>query len=232
MSDATQARKARGRGGSARVIRHLVVLGHPAADSFNHAVAHSYAQAVEACGQQAIVRDLYALGSDPVLQAHERAGAADFRLSADVEEELALLANADAVVLVYPVWSGMPPAIVTGYVDRVMGAGIGDRAILAGEAPGAVAGKQLVLLTTSAATRPWLAERGQWHGLAEGFASYLESIFAFAGTRHRHLDAIVSPLAPDYAAQCLGRVADQARETCGTLLHLAHRAALGRSDPA
>lgn len=53
-------------------IRHLIVLGHPGPDGFNHAVAAAYGNAVRACGQQAVLRDLYSLDFDPRLSAAER----------------------------------------------------------------------------------------------------------------------------------------------------------------
>lgn len=65
--------------------RHAVILAHPNPASFNGLVANSYCDAVHACGQEAIVRDLYALGFDPLLKDGERPGATGFHLSTDVE---------------------------------------------------------------------------------------------------------------------------------------------------
>src|SRR5690242_16177972 len=69
-------------------IRHVVVLGHPAAGSFNHQVAETYCQAVRACGQVALLRDLYASGFDPLLKADERLGHGTGAFAADVADEL------------------------------------------------------------------------------------------------------------------------------------------------
>ncbi|WEK43220.1 MAG: NAD(P)H-dependent oxidoreductase [Candidatus Sphingomonas colombiensis] len=203
-------------------IRHLVVIGHPAPDSFNHAIARAYCDAVSDCGETAVLRDLYATGFDPLLKAHERPGTPGFRLSADVEEELALVERASAIVLVYPIWFGMPPAVITGYVDRVLGAGLSARAIRQNEPHDLLLDKQLVLLTTSGSTLPWLAERGQWHGMREAFDFYLQSIFSFADSTHEHFDSVVSPLSSIYADECLGRVVESARTICSTLLSDAH----------
>lgn len=92
-------------------IRHLVVVGHPASDSFNHAIARAYCEAVEDCGQIAILRDLYALVFDPLLKASERPGRPGFELSQDVRDELELVRACRVVTLVYPIWFGMPPAV-------------------------------------------------------------------------------------------------------------------------
>ncbi|MFV0624501.1 NAD(P)H-dependent oxidoreductase [Sphingomonas sp. ac-8] len=203
-------------------LHHLVVLGHPAPDSFNHAIAAAYRDAVEGCGQRAVLRDLYALGFDPLLRAEERPGTPGFRLSPDVAAELELVARASAITLVYPIWFGLPPAIVTGYVDRVLGAGREPGIAAAPARDDVLAGKPLLLLTTSASTLPWLAERGQWHGLRAAFDLYLQAIFALSRCDHEHFDAVTTPLAPGYAAECLARVAERARTSCSALLQASH----------
>jgi len=203
-------------------LHHLIVVGHPARDSFNHAVAAAYADSVRQCGQSPTIRDLYAIGFDPLLRATERPEDAGFHLSPDVEQELDLVRAASVITLVYPIWFGMPPAIITGYIDRVLGAGLSATAIRHNKPHEMLANKSFVLLTTSASTLPWLAERGQWEGMREAFDGYLEAIFSFAGVEHEHLDAIVAPLTRDYAAQCLGRVTDRARLICSAVLSRAH----------
>lgn len=204
-------------------LHHLIVLGHPAPNSFNHAVASAYADSIRQCGQSPTIRDLYAIGFDPLLRAAERAEAADFRLSPDVERELELVRTARVITLVYPIWFGMPPAIITGYIDRVLGAGLSATAIRHNKPHEMLENKDFVLVTTSGSTLPWLAERGQWEGMREAFDSYLETIFSFASVEHEHLDSIVTPLARDYAAQCLGRVVDRARLVCSRVLSRAHQ---------
>lgn len=220
--DSTRLPQDAGGGADPARIRHLVVIGHPAADSFTHAAAAAYCAAVRACGQAVTVRDLYATGFDPLLKANERPGAADFRLSDDVIAELAHVEAASAIVLFYPIWFGMPPAIIAGYVERVLGAGFSARQVHAGERHDLLSGKPFILVTTSASTLPWLAEHGQWQGLREAFDFYLESIFGFASCDHEHFDAIVTPLLPSYAADCIERTRLRARLTCSSLLSAAH----------
>lgn len=100
---------------------HVVILCHPEAHSFNAAVAARYCAAVEDCGQKAIVRDLYAMRFDPVLRSEERPGTRGFFQSPHVAYEMSMLAEADVIVFVYPIWFGLPPAMLKGYVDRVLG---------------------------------------------------------------------------------------------------------------
>lgn len=176
-----------------KALRHLVVVGHPSPASFNREVANAYAAAVAECGQSAQVRDLYSEGFDPVLKSEERPGP-DYRLHPEIAAELELVRTADVLALVFPVWFGMPPAMIIGYVDRVMGADFAMSRVKDDAPSPLLEGKRLVLLTTSATTRPWLEEKGQWVSLHHAFASYLPGIFQMKPTEHLHLDAIVPEL--------------------------------------
>lgn len=203
-------------------IRHLVVLGHPAVGSVNHALAHCYCETVRACGQEAELRNLYAIGFDPLLKASERPSGPDFEPAPDVAAELELLGASDAVCLIYPIWFGMPPAIIKGYVDRVLGAGFGAGAIKQGVPHPMLANKQLVMITTSATTRPWLEEQGQWASLRQAFDTYLATIFGFAGHEHMHFDTIVSGSKPRYIDECLEEARGRVRAICAALASARH----------
>lgn len=189
--------------------RHLVILGHPAPGSFNHAVAQAYADTVAGCGHDCVIRDLYALGFDPLLKAWERPGS-DYVASPDLQPELEYVTDADIVTMVYPIWFGMPPAIIKGYVDRVLGAGFSARHIKDATANPFLAGKRMVLFSSSATTRPWLEEKGQWSALTQAFDNYLTDIFTLAGTEHVHFDAIVPDSSERFVNEALARVREKA----------------------
>lgn len=102
-------------------MRILVVLAHPSPASFNHAIAREVVTALEADKHTVTLRDLYAEGFDPLLQPGEAARSA--ALTDQIAAEVAGLATADGVVIIHPNWWGMPPAILTGWVDRVIRVG-------------------------------------------------------------------------------------------------------------
>lgn len=199
-------------------IRHLVVLAHPRRNSFNHQIAQTYCDTVRACGQEAMLRDLYANRFDPILDAVPEAP------ELSVLYDLTEARRCDAIVFVYPIWFGLPPAMIKGYVDRVLGAGFTPSR----EHPRAddrfLAGRHMLSFTTSASTSAWLAEAGQAIALREAFDVYLEKIFNLAGTQHVHIDAVVEDLNAAYAAEQLERVRHAARSMCATLLSAARRA--------
>ena len=94
---------------AAHTGRHAVILCHPDPDSFDHSIARAYCDAVRVCGQEAILRDLYAIRFDPVLKADERSTLPHPARSDDVRAELDAIAGSDIFVLIYPIWFGTAP---------------------------------------------------------------------------------------------------------------------------
>ena len=192
---------------------HLIILGHPSPDSFNAAVANRYTETVRASNQEADVRDLYALGFDPLLTEAERKPGEANAPPDEVRSELDLVVKSDVLCFVYPLWFGMPPAMIKGYIDRTLGAGF-RRDDLEQTHEGHLHGKRLVVLTTSASTLPWLEEQGMWISLRQSFDLYLKTIFGFSHSDHYHADAIVDDLNPNYAERILFEVGEFARKIC------------------
>jgi NAD(P)H dehydrogenase (quinone) len=197
--------------------RHVIVLAHPELKSFNASVAETYRRAVEDNGQEAIVRDLYALGFDPVLKASERPGPDLMESSPDVREELDIVAGAEVLVLVYPIWFGMPPAMMKGYIDRVLGYAVTPRAVQARHGNGLLAGSRLVSITSSGARQAWLAEQGQEMSLRT-LDAYLEHGFAMKSSEHLHFGGVVDGLSQRFVDQNLYDVAQKARSVCAAII--------------
>jgi len=203
-------------------IRHLVVLAHPRRGSFNHQIAQAYCDTVEACGQRPFLRDLYLNRFDPVL---EYLGEAP---ELEVVYDLTEIRRCDVIVFVYPIWFGGPPAMIKGYVDRVLGAGFKPSHDHAQAHNPFLKGRHMISFSTSASTQAWLGEQGQLTSLRESFDRYLGTIFQLAATEHVHIDAVVEGLSEQYAAEQLERVREAARSTCATVLDAARRAEMAR----
>ena len=99
-----------------------LILAHPRPGSFNHAIAAAVRAQLEAARHRVWFHDLYAEAFDPLLPAGEipRAAALPPGLAAHCTE----LAVADGIVIVHPNWWGQPPAILTGWIDRVIRPGV------------------------------------------------------------------------------------------------------------
>ena len=106
-------------------MKHAVIVGHPNPKSFNLAVAEAYAATARTFGDEVVLRDLYAIRFDPRLGGEEIPHPSGFSPSANVLMERNLIGDADIFALIYPLWFMVPPAILTGYIQRVFGMGFG-----------------------------------------------------------------------------------------------------------
>jgi NAD(P)H dehydrogenase (quinone) len=99
-----------------------IILAHPDPRSFNHAVARTCAEQLSTNGHESVFHDLYEEGFDAVLRAHEIPE--DATVSPQVADHCAQIVDADGIVVVHPNWWGQPPAVLTGWIDRVIRPGI------------------------------------------------------------------------------------------------------------
>ena len=105
-----------------RTMKISVILGHPTKDSFNHAIASAVVEALKKRGHEAAYHDLYRESFDPVLpEAELRKGA---EVTALIRKHCDEIAAADGIVIVHPNWWGQPPAILKGWIDRVIRPGV------------------------------------------------------------------------------------------------------------
>jgi putative NADPH-quinone reductase len=102
-----------------------VILAHPNPGSLNHAIGAAALQALEERHHDVAYHDLYAERFDPVLPYEEipRGAPLDPILLAHCTE----IAAADGIVVIHPDWWGQPPAILKGWVDRVLRPGTAYR---------------------------------------------------------------------------------------------------------
>lgn len=198
--------------------KHAVILCHPDPSSFNAAVAKTYCEAVRANFHEVILRDLYGLKFDPVLKANEQPSTLDFVPLADVATELEVVGKADVIVFIYPIWFGTPPAMLKGYVERVLGAGFGHRLMREVGVGSVAAGKHLVSITTSGNSSQWLDSQGATASLHNVFDNYLANAFSMVSHTHLHLSGIVEDMDDLAIRRELYRVTEFADATCAKLL--------------
>ena len=106
-------------------MRVVVILGHPSPGSFNHALAGAACDTLAALGHEVGYHDLYGERFDPLLPGDEIRR--DATLGPEVEAYCREIAEADGIVIVHPNWWGMPPAVLAGWVDRVLRPGVAYR---------------------------------------------------------------------------------------------------------
>lgn len=95
----------------------LIINGHPDKESYNFALSSAYKTGAEAAGancQEILIREL---DFDPNLRFGYRKRT---HLEPDLLAAQKKLKWADHIVWVYPVWWGSVPAIMKGFLDRVL----------------------------------------------------------------------------------------------------------------
>jgi putative NADPH-quinone reductase len=107
------------------MTRALVLFAHPCEESFSASLHRCVVETLAARGWEVDDCDLYAEGFDPVLSARDRREYHDLAKNRDrVQDHVARLLAAQALILVFPVWNYGYPAILKGYFDRVFLPGV------------------------------------------------------------------------------------------------------------
>lgn len=128
-------------------MKVLVVIGHQRQGSFCHAIARTAVEELQAAGHEVVYHDLYEEQFDPILPHEEIPKEA--AVSPIIKRHCEELAAADGYVIVHPNWWGQPPAILKGWIDRVMRQGVAYEFAPEGGVIQHLRGKRAVVLTTS-----------------------------------------------------------------------------------
>ena len=99
-----------------------VILAHPDHSSFNHAIAQTVVEQIENNGHGVFFHDLYGEDFDPLLIGKEIPQ--DAFLPHIISEHCKEIREAEGIIIVHPNWWGQPPAILKGWIDRVIRPGI------------------------------------------------------------------------------------------------------------
>lgn len=109
------------------VMRVLVVYAHPDEASLCGAICRTAVTALDRAGHQVDLIDLYAEGFEARMSRDERlAYETDCPISDPmVERHAVLLGTAEALVFIYPTWYWGLPAVMKGWMERVLVPGVG-----------------------------------------------------------------------------------------------------------
>jgi NAD(P)H dehydrogenase (quinone) len=109
-------------------MRVLVIYCHPRPDSFSAALRDAAVDGLTASGHSVDLRDLHAEAFDPILSSHQRDTYFDETQNTHgLEDHVAALRHAEALVLVYPTWWFGMPAMLKGWLDRIWLPGVAFR---------------------------------------------------------------------------------------------------------
>ncbi len=128
----------------------LVLLAHPSGESLNAALARAAVGVLRENGYGVWFHDLYAEGFDPVLTLEELNAPASGAL-AEYQQELQA---AEGILVFHPNWWGQPPAILTGWLDRVLQEGIAYTKDVDGTITGRLKARAALVFNTSNTPAP------------------------------------------------------------------------------
>lgn len=129
----------------------MLILAHPNPNSFNHAIASAVVQTLTNAEHTVWVHDLYAENFDPLLPYNEISRRS--HLPTMIEQHCRELVSADGIVIIHPNWWGMPPAILSGWVDRIIRPGLAYEFVEGDQGEGVPRGllkaRSVIILNTS-----------------------------------------------------------------------------------
>ncbi|OLF53876.1 NAD(P)H-dependent oxidoreductase [Pseudomonas chlororaphis] len=174
----------------------LIVHAHPEPQSFTAALRDQAVATLEAQGHTVQVSDLYAMGWNPVASAadfssrdnpdylvyalEQRLGVKSQSIAADILQELDKLLWADLLILNFPVFWFSTPAMLKGWIDRVLVSGVcyGGKRFYD---QGGLAGKK-ALVTLTLGGREHMFGEGAIHGpLEDMLRPLLRGTLAYVG---------------------------------------------------
>lgn len=128
-----------------------LILAHPDKGSFNHAIAAAVRKTLKDNGYRVYFHDLYKEKFDPLLFEYEFSK--DAPIPPMIKTHCRQITQADGIVIVHPNWWGMPPAILKGWIDRVLRPGVAYRFLEGDQGEGTPVGllkaKTVVVFNTS-----------------------------------------------------------------------------------
>ena len=107
-------------------MKALLVSAHPCADSYSHAITVAAATGLERHGHDVTVLDLYDIGFTVAMtkDEHDAYKAKQPALDPMAREHGELVRQVDTLVFVYPTWWSGPPAVLKGWLERVLVPGV------------------------------------------------------------------------------------------------------------
>jgi len=178
-----------------------IILAHPHPGSFNHAIAATAAETLRQNSHAVRLHDLCAEQFDPLMPAAEFAR--DVQLEEVVAHHCEEIVNADGIIVVHPNWWAMPPAILKGWLDRVLRPEVAYR-FEAGKSIGLLKAQTAIVFNTS--NTPAELERALYDDPLETL--WKKCVFSLCGVPliHRRLFSVIITSTPEQRAAWLAEV--------------------------
>ena len=193
-------------------MNHLIVVAHPAENSFTMGVARAYVGELQRLGHEARTFDRYRAKFEPSLTADELAPSSNGRArDAHIAQAQDDVRAAQVLTVIYPLWWLSMPAIMKGYIDRVFARGFAYESAN-GIVRGLLMGKKCVLITISGAPLSLLLKSGNWDAVQILQDMHIFRASGFELVEHLHFDGITPDLPRTIADMHLAKARSCAHE--------------------
>ena len=166
--------------------------------SFNAALKDTALAALKEKGHEVELSDLYAMKFNPVLTEEDftkrkkpdifkpfleainavKTGA----FAPDILAEMEKVKWADLLIFQFPIYFTSMPAIMKGWIDRVLAPGFGFNPITnSAYETGLLKGKSAMIVTTTGASQEWYSEGGEHGDLNKHLESVTHCVFEYMG---------------------------------------------------
>jgi NAD(P)H dehydrogenase (quinone) len=181
-------------------MRIFYIYAHPESKSFNAAMKDTALIALKEKGHEVKLSDLYTMKFNPVLTASdfpERKNPDIFKpffeaikasktgaFAPDIKEEMEKVKWADLIIFQFPIYFTFMPAIMKGWIDRVLAPGFGFNPITnSAYATGLFKGKSAMLVATAGSPKEMYSEGGAHGDLNKHLESITHCVFEFMGIK-------------------------------------------------
>lgn len=160
-------------------MNELIIICNPKKNSFCHAIATEVKKASLRKGIKVKTRDLYDMNFNPLLTEKELLLMDNCEYAADVTTEHNYIRWADVITFIYPMWWASMPAMLKGYIDRVICKNFAycytDEGI-----KGLLTNKKVILFTPYGNSQAYYKATGMFSALKRTID---EAIFNFCGMK-------------------------------------------------
>ncbi len=168
-------------------MKSLIVLAHPNSDSYNAAVMETVKKALEQQNVQYEVKDLYRMNWNPLLSTADLQSIYQGHVPQDIANEQESVRQADLLVFIYPIWWLQQPAILKGWMDRVLTHGFAYKVTEQGMIEGLLKGKSAIVITTSGANEQNMKENGVLDAINTCMVNGTLGFCGFTNIEHKNL---------------------------------------------
>jgi NAD(P)H dehydrogenase (quinone) len=179
-------------------MKVLYIFAHPEPKSFNAAMKDTALAALKEKGHEVKLSDLYEMEFNPVLKASdfpERKNLDFFNpfleaikasktgaFSPDIKEEMEKVKWADLLIFQFPIYFTAMPAIMKGWIDRVLAPGFGFNPVTnSAYDTGLFKGKSAMLAFTTGAPKEMYSEGGAHGDIHKHLESVTHCVFEYMG---------------------------------------------------